>query len=85
MAKYRKWRMEKINQRFRRDQIDLIDGLVASLVDAGAEAETVNRSNVLRLSVDLGLAVLEEVTVPELLEELQREHDRKYDTSPAPR
>ena len=84
MAKYRNWRMEKINQRFRKDQIELIDGLVESLVDAGAEAEAVNRSNVLRLSVDLGLAVLEEVTVPELIEELQREHNRKYHTAPAP-
>lgn len=84
MARHAPWRMTEIAQRFRGDQIELADLLVLSLREAGLNKEEVNRSNIIRLAVDLGFAVLEEVTVPELLEELQNEHNRKYDAATAP-
>jgi len=84
MARHAPWRMIEIVQRYRKDQVSLVDGLISELRKAGVPKEEVNRSNIIRLAVDLGLAVLEEVTVPELLEELQNEHNRKYDALPTP-
>lgn len=84
MAKKAPWRMVEMVQRYRKDQVSLVDGLILELRKAGVPKEEVNRSNIIRLAVDLGLAVLEEVTVPELLEELQNEHNRKYDAATAP-
>jgi hypothetical protein len=84
MARQAPWRMIEIVQRYRKDQVLLVDGLISELRKAGVPKEEVNRSNIIRLAVDLGLAVLEEVTVPELLQELQSEHNRKYDAFPTP-
>lgn len=84
MAKKAPWRMVRMDQRFRADQVEAIDGLIEKLHSEGLRREEVNRSNLCRLAFDLGLAVLEDLIIPELLEELQREHNRKYDVLTVP-